>query len=231
MRKHRGTPSRRDKHVTPAANSPPGVARGCFVGGQQSGLAGCKPPPLFTRGASSCSSQGRCQGEPWGASPRRSAPTYLPTFGGGLPWPIVRLHLDLPSRHHALFTCLLRSQHVELPCERGLGPQHGEGGDGGGGQQGRPWPPSLPRGLRRPRVPGLCSRWGCGKDRRDVCGAGCIGGGGGPIRGHVEGHLVARLCRSSSVPVQSESLAGVHGRTGLAQPAVPLLPGMRNGIL
>ena len=87
MRKHGGTPSRRDKHVTlAAAISPPGVARGRFVGGQQSGLAGCKPPPLFTRGASSCSSQGRRQGEPWGASPRPSAPTYLPTFvstGGG----------------------------------------------------------------------------------------------------------------------------------------------------
>ena len=78
MRKHGGPPSRRDKHVTLAAISPPGVARGRFVGGQKSGLAGCKPPPLFTRGASSCSSQGRRQGEPRGASPRPSAPTYLP---------------------------------------------------------------------------------------------------------------------------------------------------------
>ena len=79
MHKHGGTPSRRDKHVTLAAISPPGVARGRFVGGQQSGLAGSKPPPLFTREASSCSSQGPRQGEPWGASPRPSAPTYLPT--------------------------------------------------------------------------------------------------------------------------------------------------------
>ena len=79
MRKHGGTPSRRDKHVTPAAISPPGVARGRFVGGQQSGLAGCKPPPLYTRGASSFLSQARRQGEPRGASPRPSAPTY-PTF-------------------------------------------------------------------------------------------------------------------------------------------------------
>ena len=78
MRKHGCTPSRRDKHVTLAGNSPPGVARGRFVGGQRSGLAGCKPPPLFTRGASSCLSQGRRQGEPRGASPRPSAPTYLP---------------------------------------------------------------------------------------------------------------------------------------------------------
>ena len=80
MRKHGGPPSRRDKHVTLAAVSPPGVARGRFVGGQQSGLAGCQPPPLFTRGASSCSSQGQRQGEPWGASPRPSAPTYLPAL-------------------------------------------------------------------------------------------------------------------------------------------------------
>ena len=78
MRKHGGPPSRRDKHVTLAAISPPGVAWGRFVGGQKSALAGCKPPPLFTRGASSCSSQGRRQGEPRGASPRPSAPTYLP---------------------------------------------------------------------------------------------------------------------------------------------------------
>ena len=81
MRKHGGTPSRRDKHVTLAAISSPGVARGRFVGGHQSGLAGCKPPPLFMRGASFCSSQGRRQGEPWGASLRPSAPTYLPTYG------------------------------------------------------------------------------------------------------------------------------------------------------
>ena len=80
MRKHGGTHSRRDKHVTLAANSPPGVAWGRFVGGHQSGLAGSKPPPLFTRGTSSCSSQGRRQEEPWSASPRPSAPTYLPTF-------------------------------------------------------------------------------------------------------------------------------------------------------
>ena len=79
MRKHGGTPYRRDKHVTLAAISPPGVARGRFVGGHQTGLAGCKPPPLFMRGASSCPSQGRRQGEPWGACPRPSTPTYLPT--------------------------------------------------------------------------------------------------------------------------------------------------------
>ena len=81
MRKHGGTPFWRDKHVTLAAIGPPGVARGRFVWGQQSGLAGGKPPPLFTRGASSCSSQGRRRGEPWGASPRPSAPTYLSTLG------------------------------------------------------------------------------------------------------------------------------------------------------
>ena len=97
MRKHGGTPSRRDKHVTPAAISPPGVAQGRFVGGQQSGLAGCKPPPLFTRGAFSCSSQGRRQGEPWDASPGPSAPIYLPTFPCLLPCvlgPLLPLLLD-----------------------------------------------------------------------------------------------------------------------------------------
>ena len=77
MRKRGGTPSRRDKHVTQAAISPPRVARGRFVGSQQSGLAGCKPPPLFMHGASSCSSQRQGHREPWGASPRPSAPTYL----------------------------------------------------------------------------------------------------------------------------------------------------------
>ena len=51
MRKHEGTPSWRDKHVTLAAISPSGVARGRFVGGHQSGLAGCKLPPLSMRGA------------------------------------------------------------------------------------------------------------------------------------------------------------------------------------
>ena len=58
MRKHGGTPSRHDKYVTLAAISPPGVARG-----HQSGLAGCKSPPLFKRGASSCSSQRQRQHE------------------------------------------------------------------------------------------------------------------------------------------------------------------------
>ena len=72
------TPPLRDKHVTLAGISPPGDARGRFVGGHQSGLAGCKPPPLFMHGASACLSQGRRQLEPWGAPPRPSAPTYLP---------------------------------------------------------------------------------------------------------------------------------------------------------
>ena len=80
MRKNGGTPSWRDKHVTLAATSPPGVARGRFVGGHQSGLAGCKSPPLLKRGASSCSSKRQRQREPWGTSPRPSAPTYLRTY-------------------------------------------------------------------------------------------------------------------------------------------------------
>ena len=97
MRKHGGTSSRRDKHVTLAAISPPGVARGRFVWGQQSGLAGCKPPRLFTRGASSCLSQGRHQGEPWGASPRPSAPTYLPRLEIHHPRCEVHQHRALPA--------------------------------------------------------------------------------------------------------------------------------------
>ena len=32
MRKHGGTPSRRDEHVTPAAISPPGVSRAALLG-------------------------------------------------------------------------------------------------------------------------------------------------------------------------------------------------------
>ena len=64
MRKHGGTPFWRDKYVTLAVISPPDVAQGRFVGGHQSGLAGCKLPPLFKRGASSCSSQQQHQQEP-----------------------------------------------------------------------------------------------------------------------------------------------------------------------
>ena len=80
MRKHGGTPFWRDRYVTLAAISPPGVAQGRFVQGHQSGLAGYKSPPLFKRGASSCSSQRQCERRPWRASPRPSAPTYLPTY-------------------------------------------------------------------------------------------------------------------------------------------------------
>ena len=79
MRKHGGTPSGRDKHVTLAAISPPGVPRGRFVGGQQSGLAGCKLAPLFKCGASSRSSQ--------------RLPTYLP---GHRPLCALRNHHNQP---------------------------------------------------------------------------------------------------------------------------------------
>ena len=57
MCKHRGTFSRRDKHVTLAVIRPPDEAGDRFVGGHQSGLAGCKSPILFMRGTSSCPSQ------------------------------------------------------------------------------------------------------------------------------------------------------------------------------
>ena len=85
MRKHGNTPSWRDKYVTLAAISPPGVAPGRSVGGHQSGLAGCKSPPLLKRAAPSCSSQRQRRREPWGASPRPSAPTYLPVSLHNLP--------------------------------------------------------------------------------------------------------------------------------------------------
>ena len=54
MRKHGGTPSRRDEYVTLAAKCPPGDAWGCFVGSHQSGLEGCESPRLLKPGASSC---------------------------------------------------------------------------------------------------------------------------------------------------------------------------------
>ena len=53
MRKHGGPPSRLGMLLTLAA-SPPGIVRGRFAGGQQSRLAGCKPPSLFKRRDSSC---------------------------------------------------------------------------------------------------------------------------------------------------------------------------------
>ena len=84
MRKHRGIPSRCDKCATLAENSPPGAAPGCFVGGHQPGLVGCKSSRLFKRG-SSCLLQRQRQREPWGISPRPSAPTYLPTDLRDLP--------------------------------------------------------------------------------------------------------------------------------------------------
>ena len=101
MRKHGGTPSQRDKQVTLAAISPPGVPQGRFVWGRQSGLAGCKPPPLFKCRASSCSSQRQRQREPWGASPQPSAPTYLPTcISARKRFVLISLyHVSHPSLH------------------------------------------------------------------------------------------------------------------------------------
>ena len=119
MRKHGGTPSRRDKHVTLAAISPPGVARGRFVGGQQSGLAGSKPPPLFTREASSCSSQGRHQWEPWGASPRPSAPTYLPTYSIEL----LLVHITCLDVYYCLHIPSSLAQDARLCHGRGKDPR------------------------------------------------------------------------------------------------------------
>ena len=78
MRKHGGTPSRRDKCVMPAAISPPGAPRGCFVGDHKSGLAGCMPLPLFIGGASSCTVTGATPGGGTGRLSKTEC-TYLPT--------------------------------------------------------------------------------------------------------------------------------------------------------
>ena len=78
MRKHGGTPSGHDKYLTLATISPSAVARGCFVGGHQSGIAGCKSPFLFKHGACSCPSQGRRQEEPWEPLDNRVHLPYLP---------------------------------------------------------------------------------------------------------------------------------------------------------
>ena len=79
MRKHKGTASWLGAFLMQAATSPPGVARGGFVGGHQSGLASCKRRPLVKRRASSCT-------VPWampkGSMGRLSTTecTYLPTL-------------------------------------------------------------------------------------------------------------------------------------------------------
>ena len=124
MRKHRGTPSRRDKHVTLAAITPPGVARGRFVGGQQSGLVGCKPPPLFTRGASSCSSQGRHQGNQ-GAPlqdrvhlptlPTSSSLIPLPTSCSALPSPLLLPDPEGSASFSLLGAATVSSASAQLP--------------------------------------------------------------------------------------------------------------------
>ena len=172
MRKHGCTPSRRDKHVTPAAISPPGVARGRFVGGQQSGLAGCKPPPLFTRRASSCSSQGRRQGEPWGASPRPSAPTYLPVP-------------PLPSPRHRQVAYIEQVQAIPHLFRPSSGGGSGGGRSCSGGAPApvaaHPTPPSRHAGgPSGPPVAGGAARGGAG-------GSSSPRGGGGPSFRHSGG--------------------------------------------
>ena len=85
MRKHGGPPSRHDKLSRWRRSALPVLPGAALLGCHNSGLAGCKPPPLFMRGTSSCPSQGRRQGKTWGASPRPSAPTYLPLKGAEVP--------------------------------------------------------------------------------------------------------------------------------------------------
>ena len=221
MRKHGGTASRRDKHVTLAAISPPGVARGRFVGGQQSGLAGCKPPSLFTRGASSYSSQGRRQGEPWGASPRPSAPTYLPTLchcegrlsSGALPPPAAcPLGGLLGSATHVLWCgCAgVGAQH----CPFGLHALPGATCRGGGGRLPRGgWPSTVVRGfwcqalsLPRPPIP-----WGGQPGLRDLCLPGAVGVGVGTQH---------RPCtvRSCQLSLRAVGMAGGRTQGGCLAP-------------
>ena len=92
MRKHGCTPSRRDKHVTLAANSPPAVARGRFVGGQQSvsRLPSSRAEPLPVR------HRGDARGN-HGAPlhDRVHLPTYLPWFVFYFPAPMVNLRQGL----------------------------------------------------------------------------------------------------------------------------------------
>ena len=77
MRKHGGTPSRRDKCVTPVAISPPGATRGRFVGGHQSGVTGCKPPPLFKPEPLAVCHSGNASGNH--GAPLHN-PVHLPTY-------------------------------------------------------------------------------------------------------------------------------------------------------
>ena len=78
MRKHGGTPSRRGKHVTLAAISPPGAARGRFVQGHQSSLPGCQSPPLFMRELLLVRHSGNASGNKGRLSTTEC--TYLPTY-------------------------------------------------------------------------------------------------------------------------------------------------------
>ena len=182
MRKHGNTPSRRDKHVTLAAISPPGVARGRFVGGQQSGLAGSKRPPLFTREASSYSSQGRRQGEPWGASPRPSAPTNLPVGAGGA---------GVGMRHQP---------HSARSCELALRPGGGTRAPEGGASclgVGRPGTGAL-------STPDLLSFWACVQGPLPTgCGCGVRPWGPG-----CPWHLL--LCRVPTCVVRASRVRGTR---------------------
>ena len=79
MCKHGGTPSRHGTFPMLAVTSPPGAARGRFVGGQKSGLVGCKLPPLFKFGAFSCSITGATPGRTTGRISTNET-TYLPAY-------------------------------------------------------------------------------------------------------------------------------------------------------
>ena len=153
MRKQGGTPARRDKHVTLAAISPPGVAQGRFVGGQQSGLAGCKTPPLFVTGATPEGTMGRLS-----TTECTYLPTYLPTRVG-----MARARRVVPVQGAGRAVSRIRAPPRVLPRSRALSCLLGGGGP-------VPFPPCLACGCVPP--------FGRARASRGVLAPGGRGGGG-----------------------------------------------------
>ena len=156
MRKHGGTPARRDKHVTLAAISPLGVARGRFIGGQQSGLAGCKTPPLFVTGATPEGTMGRLS-----TTECTYLPTYLPTRVG-----MARARRVVPVQGAGRAVPRIRAPPRVLPRSRALSCLLGGGGP-------VPFPPCLACGCVPP--------FGRARASRGVLAPGGRGGGGGGL--------------------------------------------------
>ena len=86
MLKHGGAPSRSSMSLMLVATSPPSDSQGQFAWGHQSGLAGCKLPPLSKRRAFYFTVTGAMLGGNMGRLSmtectylRTYLPTYLPT--------------------------------------------------------------------------------------------------------------------------------------------------------